>query len=254
MQGKPKKYFAIYTDIEESQAVEMATLIQGNEIVARALVWFDVPADKVGKDVIQPRDIYIDRIYTKTQEHREKTQTDLYFKILNHYKVKAETKEPTPSVASSSTKTKVILPNCYNAGNILSLVEAKLNTTKQLSLNSYPRFDVETNNNEYDYWPYLDSLTWFDSYNQKLTGDEEHGAGIYKLDMTNGDANKTLRSCENCGSEMCEDDQRYIDTESMTVCESCAIYCEERDEWILEEDAVYNNNTGYYLYRGDLDI
>ena len=64
MQGKPKKWFEIYTDINETQGLEMATLIQGNEIVARALVWFDVPADTIGKDVIQPKDIYIDRIYT----------------------------------------------------------------------------------------------------------------------------------------------------------------------------------------------
>tara|TARA_R100001015_G_C4632816_1_gene196877 strand:- start:170 stop:1429 length:1260 start_codon:yes stop_codon:yes gene_type:complete len=252
MQGKPRKYFALYTDIEESQAVEMATLTQGNEIVARALVWFDVPADEVGKDVIQPRDIYIDRIYTKTQEHRPKTQTDLYFKILNHYKVeKGATKEySTPS----GPKQKIVLPNCYNANNIFDTVKALINTTKEIQMNSYCRFDVETNNDCYEYYPYLDTLQWFDAYKQKLTSDEEHGSDILKLDNTNGQANNTHECCENCGSEIYENEERYIETQEITTCPECAVYCDERDEFILMEDAVYNNNSGEYLYRGDLDI
>ena len=40
----------------------------------------------------------------------------------------------------------------------------------------------------------------------------------------------------------------------MQTCPECAVYCDERDEFILMEDAVYNNNSGEYLYRGDLDI
>ena len=254
MQGKPKKYFQIYTDVNEAQAVEMATLTQGNEIVARALVWFDVPADKVRKDVIQPKNIYIDRIYTKTQEHREETQTDLYFQILKQYKVETETKEPTPSVSSSSTKTQLILPNCYNAFNIREKITARMNTIKEIKLNNYILFDVETNSDSYNYYPYCDTLTHFDTYNQRLTSDEEHGSDIIKLDNTSGSYSDTYKSCENCGSEMYEDETCYIETEEMEVCQDCAIYCDEREEWILQSDAVYNSHSGTYHYRGDLDI
>ena len=254
MQGKPRKWFEIYTDIEESQAVQMATLTQGNEIVARALVWFDVPADKVGKDVIQPRDIYIDRIYSKTQEHRAETQTELYFQILKKYKVETETKEPTPSVSSSSTKTQIILPNCYNSINIIEKVKARLNTTKEIKLNSSICFDVETNSDNYNYYPYCDTLTHFDTYNQKLTADEDTNSDILKLDSTSGEGRTIMLTCDQCGEEMYEEERIYIDTESLDVCECCATYCEERDEYILTDDAIYNSHSGTYHYRGDLDI
>jgi ribosomal protein L32 len=248
MQGKPKKYFELYTDINKAQALEMATLTQGSEIVARALVWFDVPADKVDTDVIQPRDIYIDRIYTKTQEHKEETQTELYFQILKHYKVE------TGANKKINADTKIILPNCYNCFNIREKIKARLNTTKEIKMNNFILFDVDTNESEYNYYPYLDSLQWFDTYNQHLTADEEHGSSILKLDSTSGDASETHRSCEHCGSEMYEDEICYIETQEMEVCQGCAIYCEERDEYILTDDAVYNNHSGTYHYRGDLDI
>ena len=252
MQGKPRKYFEIYTDINESQAVEMATLIQGNEIVARALVWLDVPADEIGKGVIQPRDIYIDRIYTKTQEHREETQAELYFQILKKYKVETEATQEI-STPSGAIK-KIILPNCYNAFNIREKATARLNTTKEIILNSYCRFDVETNSNDYNYYPYCDTLTFFDTYNQRLTADEESGSDILKLDSTSGEATNAVRCCDQCGNEMYEDDERYIETEEMSVCPECAIYCDERDEYILLDDAIYNSHSGTYHYRGDLDI
>ena len=252
MQGKPKKYFEIYTDVNEAQGVEMATLIQGNEIVARALVWFDVPADKVGTDIIQPQDIYIDRIYTKTQEHREETQAQLYFEILKNYKVETGlTKEvSTPS----GPKEKVILPNCFNAFNITAQISAKLNINKEIIFNSYCSFDVEVNQSIYSYYPYLDSLQYFNTDAQSLSGDEDDGSHILKLESTGGDAIETHSVCENCGDAINRDDECYIETEDMRVCECCAIYCEERDEYILESDAVYNSHSGSYHYRNDLDI
>jgi hypothetical protein len=248
MQGKPKKWFEIYTDIEESQAVQMATLVQGNEIVARALVWFDVPSDKVGTDVIQPRDIYIDRIYTKTQEHRAETQTQLFFDILKQYKVE------TGATKKINADKKIILPNCYNAHNIREKVTARLNTTKEIKINSFCRFDVETNSDAYNYYPYCDTLTHFDTYNQRLTSDEESGSDILKLDRTDGESSTTLRTCDHCGNEMHEEESIYILTEGYYVCEHCATYCEEREEYILTDDAVYNSHSGTYHYRHDLDI
>ena len=252
MQGKPRKWFEIYTDIEESQAVEMATLTQGSEIVARALVWFDIPADKVGKGVIQPKNIYIDRIYTKTQEHRAETQTELFFKILEFYKVETEATQEIST--PSGTIEKLVLPNCYNATNIREKVSARMNTTKEIKFNSFCYFDVETNSDSYNYYPYLDTLKHFDTYHQKLTTDEEHGSDILKLDRTDGEANPMLCTCDQCGGEMYEEERIYIETESVDVCEHCATYCEERDEYILTDDAVYNSYSGTYHYRGDLDI
>ena len=129
-----------------------------------------------------------------------------------------------------------------------------MNTTKIIKLHSYCNIDIETNNDFYNYYPYLDSLQYFNTYDQRLTADEEHGSDILKLDTTNGTAHSTMCSCEQCSADMEEDDSIYIETEDMRVCDDCAIYCDERDEYILTDDAVYNNNSGQYLYRGDLDL
>tara|TARA_R100001163_G_scaffold7224_1_gene7629 strand:- start:329 stop:1615 length:1287 start_codon:yes stop_codon:yes gene_type:complete len=261
MQGKPRKWFEIYTDIEESQAVEMATLIQGNEIVARALVWFDVPVDEVGKNVISSEKIYIDRIYTKTQEHRAETQTELYFQILKNYNISNVEKIISAPASINDknkklgkTKIELILPNCYNACNLREKIRARLNTTKEIKFNSYCRFDVETYSDNYEFYPYLDSLQYFNTYDHRLTADEENGSDVLKLENTNGDANSVMCTCDNCGDSMHEEDSRFVETEEMNCCESCAIYCDGRDEWILETDAVYNNHSGEYHYRGDLDL
>lgn len=129
-----------------------------------------------------------------------------------------------------------------------------MNTTKEIKLSNCICFDVETNNDNYKYYPYLDSLQWFDTYNQRLTADEESGEDILKLDRTDGESNTMLHTCENCGNEMYEEERIYIETEGVDVCEHCAIWCEERDEYILTDDAIYNSHTGTYHYRGDLDI
>ena len=190
--------------------------------------------------------------YKKTQEHRAETQAQLYFDILKRYKVETGATEEV-STPSGAVK-KLILPNCYNSFNIRQKVTARMNTTKEIILNNYCRFDVETNSDNYNYYPYLDSLQWFDTYNQRLTADEEHGESILKLDSTSGDVSNTHRHCDHCGNEMCEDESRYIETEEMEVCPECAIYCDERDEYILLDDAIYNSHTGTYHYSGDLNI
>ena len=85
MQGKPENYFDIYKDINtDTNDIKIAILTQGTEIISRALVWLDAPKiDRRKKQ--KPGNFYIDRIYTKTQQHRTETQTALYLNILKYY-------------------------------------------------------------------------------------------------------------------------------------------------------------------------
>jgi hypothetical protein len=101
----------------------------------------------------------------------------------------------------------------------------------------------------------MDSFQWFNTYSNSLSADEENDIDILKLDSTSGDYSNTSRcECEHCGYEVNdEDDLRYIETEDLSACEDCATYCDERDEYILTDDAIYNNHTGQYHYRCDLD-
>tara|TARA_R110002020_G_scaffold324697_1_gene540337 strand:+ start:141 stop:1436 length:1296 start_codon:yes stop_codon:yes gene_type:complete len=254
MQGKPANYFDIYNDINtDSNTLKMAILTQGNEIVARSLIWIDIPAADIDRRKKQnPKHFYIDRIYTKTQEHRAETQKQLYKDVIKYFNIEIDNNHFLPD--GEEPTNKIYLPPCFNCYDIKNKIEAEQNTTKQIFFSNSPRFDVELNEDAYNYYPYLDTYQYFNTYQQTLSNDQEHGSDILRLDSTSGDATNSLRECERCGHEHDEEESFYIETEAMSVCEDCATYCEERGEHILTDEAVYNNHSGEYHYRGDLCI
>ena len=253
MQGKPAKYFEIYNDINtDAHTLKMAILTQGSEIVARSLVWIDIPEADIDRRKKQnPKHFYIDRIYTKTQEHRSETQKQLYTDLIKHFNIEIDNNYFLPD--GSEPTNKIYLPPCFNCYDIKNKIEAEQNTTKQIFFSNSPRFDVEVNEDAYNYYPYLDTYQYFNTYNQTLSNDQEHGSDILRLDSTSGDASNSMRDCEHCGYEHEEEDSIYIETEQMSVCQDCATYCDEREEYILTDEAVYNSHSGTYHYRGDLD-
>ena len=254
MQGKPAKYFEIYNDINKDEnTLKMAILTQGSEIIARSLVWIDIPeADIDRRKKQRPNNFFIDRIYTKTQDHRAETQKQLYKDIIKYFNIEIDNNFFLPD--GSEPTNKIHLPPCFNCYDIKNKIEAEQNTTKQIFFSNSPSFDVELNEDSYNYYPYLDTYQYFNTYNQTLSNDQEQGSDILRLDSTSGDATNSMRECENCGYEHEEESSIYIETEQISVCEDCATYCDERDEYILTDEAVYNNHSGTYHYRGDLDI
>jgi hypothetical protein len=262
MQGKPENYFDIYKDINtDTNDIKIAILTQGTEIIARALVWLDAPASEIDRRKKQkPATFFIDRIYTKTQQHRTETQTALYLNILKYYNCLEVMSEPTPSTETEAGMPKHIkIPNFYNLHNISEAIQRELekqhSQTLKISCSNYASFDVKVNKDYYNSYPYMDSFQWFNTYSNSLSADEENDIDILKLDSTSGGYSNTSRcECEHCGYEVhSEDDLVYIETEDLSACEDCATYCDERDEYILTDDAIYNNHTGQYHYRCDLD-
>lgn len=251
MQGKPKSYFKIYNDLNtDANTLKIAILTQGSEIVARSLVWIDKPeADIDRRKKMSPRDFYIDRIYTKTQDHRAETQTQLFNEIHKYFKIDIKTTD------KNIKRTLCFrFANCFNWYDIRSKVEAEQNTTKELFCNSTPSFDVEVKRDSYNYYPYADTFHHFNTYQQTLSNDQEQSCDILRLDNVSGDASNSTRECEHCGHEHEEEESIYIETEDISVCEDCATYCDDREENILTDEAVYNNHSGTYHYRGDLDL
>jgi hypothetical protein len=102
----------------------------------------------------------------------------------------------------------------------------------------------------------MDSFQWFNTYSQTLSADEENDSDTLKLDCTSGGYSNSARcECEHCGYVVNhEDDLVWIETEEASVCEDCSIYCDERDEYILRDEAIYNNYTGQYHYSNDLEM
>lgn len=254
MQGKRKEYFEIYKDInQEKSTLKMAILTQDNEIVARALVWIDKPTNEIDRRKKLPnKKVFIDRIYTKTQTNRTATQTQLYKDIHEYFNIDTSTDEKITDEEDRATYTRYA--NGFNWYDI----KDSFNTNKEICnvvASSSIRFNVYTNKDEYDYYPYLDHLQYFDTYESHLSNDiEGDTSDTLRLDSTCGDANRIYKDCENCGNEMEEDCSSWIETADREVCDECCVWCEDRDENILTDEAVYNNNTGHYHYRDDLDI
>ena len=245
MQGKPLSYFEIYNDLKtDASTLKMAILTQGNEIVARSLVWIDKATEDIDRrKKMQPNEIFIDRIYTKTQDHREETQTQLFNQVHKYFNVNTITADNNIKFA-----------NCFNWYDIRSKVTAEQNTTKEIFCSSSPRFDVEVNEDNYSYYPYADTFHHFNTYNQTLSNDESSDSDILRLNNVSGEASENTRCCDECGGETHPDELHYIDDAQVEACENCIVFCDDREESILESDAIYNNHSGIYHHRDDLDI
>ena len=258
MQGKPQKYFELYTDLNtDANTLKMAILTQGNEIVARSLIWIDKPAADIDRRKKQnPRHFYIDRIYTKTQDHRAETQTQLYNDLIKYFNIelKADYFNSNDDELNNGTPETLYLPPCFNYYDIRSKIEAEQNTTKEVRCSNAPRFDVEVNQDNYNYYPYADTFQHFNTYNQTLSNDESSDSDILRLDNVSGEASDNARTCDECGCDTDADYMTYIESSDCEVCEDCAIYCEDRQESILISDAIYNNHSGEHHHREDLDI
>ena len=249
MQGKPKQYFEIYNDINtDVSTLKIGILTQGNEIVARSLIWIDKPEEDIDRrKKMQPNEIFIDRIYTKTQDHRAETQTQLFNEVHKYFNVQTKSIQPNNEAA-------IDFICCFNWYDIRSKVEAEQNTTKQIFCASRPIFDVETNQDSYSYYPYADTFQHFNTYNQTLSNDESSDSDIIQLNNVSGEASENTICCDECGSTTHPDELHYIESAELQACENCIVFCDDREEHILESDAIYNNQISQYHHRDDLDI
>ena len=254
MQGKPAKYFELYTDLnEEESTLKLAILTQGNEIVARSLIWINKASADIDRRKKQnPRHFYIDRIYTKTQDHRDQTQTQLYSDLIKYFNIEIDNNYFLPD--GSEPTNKIHLPAAQNTYNIKDAYTAQLNTNKYVMMGCMPPFDVELNSDSYNYYPYADTFQHFDTYNQTISSDQSSGSEMLRLESTSGNADTCYIECEECSCEMDEENSIYIDDEEIQVCEDCAVYCEDRETNITVSNAIYNNHSGHHHHRDDLDI
>lgn len=253
MQGKPAKYFELYTDLnEEESTVKMAILTQGNEIVARSLIWINKASADIDRRKKQhPSNFYIDRIYTKTQDHRADTQTQLYTDLIKYFNIETNSNYFAPD--GSEPTNLILLPAAQNIYNIKDAYTAQINTTKRILTPNTPPFDVELNSDAYNYYPYADTFQHFNTDSQTISSDQSSGSEMLRLESTSGNAENCSIECEQCGYEMDEDSSIYIEEDEVSVCEDCATYCEDRETYITTDNAIYNRHSGHHHHRDDLD-
>jgi hypothetical protein len=251
MAGRPSEYFQIYDLINESKKtrVKMVYFQSGEEILARALLWrHQYKVNKVCENTGEiletkiKKFFYLDRIYINSKLQNvcfSELQFKLFKAVRQAYKIE-------------------LLP-CYNKSHIESYILKKYEHTntekfKFMCDKATPPFVVSLDFDEVtdlNYFPYLDTFRYIDE-DGYLSHDESEAKIIF--DQTDGHYTEAdTNCCDECGESVHRDDQIYSEITDESLCQDCAIYIDERDEYCNINNATYNSYTGSYHYDGDLD-
>ena len=240
MEGKDKSYFEIY-----DKFINVNTFIVGlrnkNNVIARAILWRKESADK------NERKYFLDRIYICSQY-------DNSIKIDLQSKLWAKTKR-------SFKLNKLCCSNAFQIKDYYKSLFSNDLVNKNLLFAckySIPEFEIQITQDNFeslDNCPYIDTFRFFKYTANNLKSCEE-GESEIQLDLTDGHYN------ENSNRLFCEHLQEYIDEDEACFSEvdGChyhqdyVIWIDEREDYVFQDDAVYNSHSGHYHYHGDLDI
>ena len=160
MKGVNSNYFDIYTKNPDKCSLLVLKSDDGQKIKGRALVW----------KLDNPQVTYVDRIYTNNDSDVELFKQYAYSKGWYH----------KPNQSSSNDYSMVGKEGAKNEGHLV------------VNLKSL-------NDGNYDKYPYLDTLKYFNTSTGKLTTEELRGYGDYITLEDTGGRWVEDEDCENCG-------------------------------------------------------
>ena len=218
MQGKPKAYFGVYAKTE-GQRIAILEDKNGN-MYGRALLWAD------------GSDNYLDRIYiadslSGSDEVRAKYQHQVW-----------------NEVCTQINKT----IHCYSSSHFRHLITQDGVSAQPLEDFS-PRLVEDVTALGFEYYPYSDTFQGLDDDIWNMETDGE----VYLCNTDGTNANGENCNCEECGDRMHEEDSRYSEVDEETLCEECSVWCDDRDEYINRNNAVYNEYSGQHHHENDLE-
>ena len=249
MDKKPSTYFEIYENFINTKT-QIVGLKVGKVVIARAILWTKTDKKLIDKDT-HAKQYYLDRIYISKDfenSHRAYLQTRLFNKVKRALKL-----NNLDCYSFSHVRE-------YTKSNILNPSNAKGNEVAIFQLlknKQYPSFKVQINQDTFhglEHYPYLDSFRWGEELSQNYSFDMDEDNAHIILDSTAGDYTEgNTIVCDCCGERFHEDEVHYSELEEEYLCDDCSTYIEERDSSCRNENAIYNNYTGYYHYSNDLD-
>lgn len=160
MKGVNSNYFDIYTKNPDKCSLLILKSDDGQKIKGRALVW----------KLDNPQVTYVDRIYTNNDSDVELFKQYAYSKGWYH----------KPNQSSSNDYSMVGKEGTKNEGHLV------------VNLKSL-------NDGNYDRYPYLDTLKYFNTSTGKLTTEELRGYGDYITLEDTGGRWIEDEDCDNCG-------------------------------------------------------
>lgn len=236
MQGKPKQFFEVYA---KTKGLRIAILEdKDGNMYGRALLWEETrqqsAQDREGNnyDYTTTRH-YLDRIYiadslSGSDEVRAKYQHQMW-----------------NEVCTQLNKT----IHCYSSAHFGSLItQSGVGTTPPDNFN--PKLIEGVDALEFEYYPYADTFQGLDG--QDWSTDTDGEVCLCNTDGTN--TNAETFNCDECGDSMHEDDCHHSEVDQETLCDNCSCWCDERDDWINESNAIFNNYTDTTHHRDDLNI
>ena len=231
MSKKPISYFEIYDNFINTKA-QIVGLKVGKSVIARAILWTKQVQDS------EEKQYFLDRIYIAKEfqnSNAEELQNKLYNKIKRALNLKRL--------------------DCYSITHLKSIHQNdKLN---YFNSRNYPSFSIQINQDtfhELDNYPYLDTFRFGKETRNNICFDSDEDNQEYILEDTCGsytEGGGTI--CECCGDRVDEDYQVYSDIDDEYLCDECAVYIEEREDYCRTDNATYNSFSGYYHYQSDLD-
>tara|TARA_R110000744_G_scaffold352490_1_gene458597 strand:+ start:92 stop:1255 length:1164 start_codon:yes stop_codon:yes gene_type:complete len=240
MQGKPKSYFEVYAKTK-GQRIAILEDNEGN-MYGRALLWTDThkqsAQDKEGNNYFYDvQRYYLDRIYiadslSGSDEVRANYQYQMY------------------NLVSNILHTSI---DCYSLCHFRDKLKEgghdsiKPSTTPKSDF--CPQLIEGVSALDFDYYPYADTFQGLDGIAWSTDTDGEVGL----TDTSGENANGERCSCDECGDRMHEEDSAYSEADEETLCEECRVWCDDRDEYINQSNAIENTYSGEFHHENDLN-
>jgi len=224
MQGKPREYFEIFSDLP----VKLYTILENGTLYARCLVW-EVKLSHWTK----PK-IYIDRIYTYA--HNEPLSNHIYKRmILDIMRLnKIDKSEKIHAYNIRHTYSDDLKGYSYCPFNEVYL--------KSMSLGDFKQY------------PYMDTFQYGSEAEDCISTDKEDSSS-HLFDCTGGTYSEVEQiCCACCGAEMQEDEQNYCEDVNETRCDECACYSDVDGCYYAEENCTYiGGNVESYVHSDDIN-
>ena len=223
MQGKPRGYFDIYSDLP----VKLYTIFENGTLYARCLVW------EVTRSYWDKPKIYIDRIYTYA--HNEPLSNHIYKRMIQEI----------------MRMNKIDKSETINAYNFRHINSDNLNGRSYCPFNEV--YFKTMSLDDFTQFPYMDTFQYGNENEDCISIDKEDSS-THHFDCTSGSYSDVEHTeCECCGVSVSEENEIYCEDVSETRCVDCARYSEVDGNYYAEENVTYiGGNVNSYVHNDDI--
>ena len=267
-----KSWFKVYA---KTEGLQLATLQDGETILLRSLLWYDKKTNNYWLD-----NSYEQSAINGDNEVRKEYQRKLICQVLEHLQ--------TPTLTNRKFGFGCNFANSLNSCTIedvekqydvkifkdvkRKIITETINTGKDDENGERIYKEEETSRSQeaillkpiikdfdyydFDSFPYSDTFQsigrssgkWFLNDNQ---GDDDF---VCCRSQDGQDENDTGTICDCCEERITDEDYiHYSECEEEYLCDDCSTYISEREDTCRSDNALYNNYTGDYIYRYDVE-